>query len=498
MRKLVAAIQAHGARNPRAVALDSGRGRTVLYAGLADQLRKLSQRLDRSGCRVLGLHADNSIDWVLLDLAAAVSGIPVVPLPTFFTEAQLGHVVVLAGIDAIATDQAEGWLERGFSTDGELGPSHRLLRAPGAPCRELGRTGKITFTSGTTGTPKGVCLSNAHLEVVASGLAAATQSLTSDSHVCCLPLSILLENIAGVWRALYAGSQVVVPQLAEVGVRGAVEFDPTHCWASLRQHRASSAIVVPEILKALVAKATEPVDTLRFVGVGGAHVGAALLREAEEARIPAFEGYGLSELGSVVALNTPGNARAGSCGRVLPHLSARIADDSEIVVTGPHHLGYLTHEGLEMSAADEFRTGDLGELDADGFLSVTGRLRNVLITSLGRNVSPEWIEGELSAHPAVARALVYGDGARRPSAVLVMPGLQEGIGAFVERTNQKLPDYAQIEGCIVSRNASLLDDLGDSATGVVDRLSASKGLAAHFTQLLQNPERETWAFTVSS
>jgi len=141
-------------------------------------------------------------------------------------------------------------------------------------------------------------------------------------------------------------------------------------------------------------------ESLRFVAVGGAPAPEALVEAAWALGIPVFEGYGLSECCSVVALNRPGARKNGSVGRALPGLKMSI-DQQEIIVEGPSVMdGYLG--GTD--AGRVWRTGDLGAIDADGYLTVHGRKDNLLVTAAGRNVSPEWIETLLLSDRASASA----------------------------------------------------------------------------------------------
>jgi acyl-CoA synthetase (AMP-forming)/AMP-acid ligase II len=261
-----------------------------------------------------------------------------------------------------------------------------------------------------------------------------------------LPLPVLLENIAGVHAPMLAGATCCVPPLAEVGVGGATSFDPFACLAAIERWQAQSVILLPQMMVALTAalEAGAPRPTqLRFAAVGGAKVAPALIERARAAGLPVYEGYGLSECASVVSLNVPGANRAGSVGRPLAHVGVRI-DDGEILVARSGFLGYL---GAETSDGDWLRTGDLGWLDVDGFLHVDGRRKNLLITSFGRNVAPEWPEAELAAATAIAQAAVFGEARPRLSAVIV-PRTQAvadaAIEAAVGAANRRLPDYAQV------------------------------------------------------
>ena len=389
---------------------------------------------------VLGLLADNGPDWVAVDLDAEAAGIALVPLPPFFTPAQLAHAVASTGMDALYCTSESTARALGFHRKNKLPWYSR--EAPPVPLPP--GTAKITFTSGTTGAPKGVCLSAAAQRAVARSLAQAMRSLGIERHLCLLPLAVLLENVAGVYAPLAAGAQWIAPPLAEVGMSGATGFDARACLAAIVRHQAHSVILLPQMLLSLVnALEKEPRSLpLRFVAVGGARVAPALIERARALGLPVYEGYGLSECASVAALNTPQGDRPGSVGRALPHLGVRIAGDGEIVVSGSGFLGYVGQAFTD----NEFFTGDLGSLDADGFLHVAGRRKHMLITSFGRNVAPEWPEAELLAGGALAQAAVFGEGRPQLCAVLVpAPAASDAaIAAQVGAANARLPYYARI------------------------------------------------------
>ena len=399
---------------------------SVLRAGELDaRVRRLAGALAaaRPRPRVVGLIADNGPDWVVADLAAQKAGVVLVPLPAFFTVAQRAHAVHASGMDGLLGEPEPGFEFRG-TLDGL--PWWRRAAAPA----DLPRgASKITFTSGTTGTPKGVPLRSAQQWAVARALAQATRPLRLRRHLCLLPLPVLLENVGGVYAPLAAGMEFCVPPLAEVGMHGSSGFDPAACLAAIERWQADSVILLPQMLAALCAAlehgARAP-SSLAFAAVGGAKVSTALLERSRALGLPVYEGYGLSECASVLALNLPGADRPGSVGRPLPHAAVRI-------VNGEIHVKDLP-------------TGDLGRLDGDGFLYIEGRRKHVLITSFGRNVSPEWPEAELLAGRAIAQAAVFGEARPRLCALIVpAPGAAESaVEAQVRAANARLPDYAQV------------------------------------------------------
>ena len=277
-----------------------GAGTSLSAAALEARVQQLAAALDRARPRVLGLIADNGIDWVVADLAAERAQVPLVPLPAFFTLGQLQHAASATGMDALLCEAPGVAHALGFVPGGNL-PGTALpwfRRTAATPVALPAGTSKITFTSGTTGTPKGVCLSAAQQRAVAASLVAATQGVGIARHLSLLPLAVLLENIAGVYAPLAAGATCCVPSLGTVGVGGSTGFDPRVALAAIEHWQADSVILLPQMLSALTAviEAGAPRPTrLRFAAVGGAKVSPALIERARAAGIPAYEGYGLSE-----------------------------------------------------------------------------------------------------------------------------------------------------------------------------------------------------------
>jgi long-subunit acyl-CoA synthetase (AMP-forming) len=244
-------------------------------------------------------------------------------------------------------------------------------------------------------------------------------------------------------------------------------------------------ILVPELLKVwtlyLLATKQRAPGSLRFVAVGGAHVDPALIMQARQAGIPAYEGYGLTECGSVVSLNRPGDEGTG-VGRVLPHVHLRL-DHGEVHLQTSAFLGYTASPALPAPAEHEFATGDLGELDAHGHLHLMGRSKNLLISSFGRNISPEWVESVLLAQSAILQAVVLGDARPWLAAVIVpMPGVtQAQVDAAITHANAQLPDYARIQRRLISAPMTLANGL---ATG--NGRPMRSAIARHFAQAIDS------------
>lgn len=459
------AIAQYAVKSPNKIALQGRLTESLTYAELVVAIELATYRLNNAAAKVLGLAMDNSPAWAIADLAAMELNLPVVPLPYFFSAEQTIHAIDDAGINVVLSDQpilfkqvldAHGkkiLLEKQYLIEDKIITQFTL-----APPKSgiTNWTAKITYTSGTTGKPKGVCLDPSTLNQVALSLLDATRAKPTDRHLSILPLSTLLENIAGLYVPLLAGATTILLPSAQVGLSGATGLNIATMMEALTASRATTTVLTPELLNALVsaieAGYTKP-PYLRFVAVGGASVSPQLLNRAVAIGLPVYEGYGLSECASVVALNTPHSNKIGSVGKPLPHANIKFAEDGEILVRGARLLGYVG-DVSSAQTAQFFPTGDIGHLDEDGYLYITARKKNQFITSFGRNVAPEWVERELTMSPFIMQAAVFGE-AKPWNVAIIVPAknaIPADIDIAIEKINQSLPDYARVSQWI-SANA---------------------------------------------
>lgn len=475
------AIAYNARQQPGQVALQgaetSNTGQSLTYAELQTTINHQAQAW-RALCAnkhtVMAVAVENHPAWVVLDLAALECQIPLVPLPFFFSPTQWLHAMHNAGVSVLVTDHPELFepLLAGnianlsqFTLAGKT-LTQITLHLTNTANLPVG-TAKITYTSGTTGNPKGVCLSVDNMLNVANSIAQATKLSSKDVHLSVLPLATLLENVAGVYASLLAGATCVLLPSSEVGLSGATGLDIKKLLATLKQTQASTAIFTPELLHALVlcveAGAILPGD-LRFLAVGGASVSPSLLKRAQRLSIPVYEGYGLSECASVVALNVPFINKIGSVGKVLPHVKVGFTDEHEIIVTGNAFLGYVDQQ---QPPQNSIATGDIGYLDEDDYLIISGRKKNIFITSFGRNVSPEWVERELKMSPYIAQAALYGE-ARPWNVAVIVPRANvtaEKIENAMHAINDQLPDYARITRWIIANKPFTLSNQQITSNG---------------------------------
>ncbi len=337
----------------------------------------------------------------------------------------------------------------------------------------------IIYTSGTTGRPKGVMLSHTNMLANTEDAAAAIPLGEEDLLLSFLPLSHGFERTGGLYTSLRAGGTIAygggiasltddlaavrptilccVPRVLErvyrhlLGERENAPFVKRKIlsWAleigrsvgRVRTANVTGTASPPFPLSLqygladrLVFRALRTAlgGRIRFLVSGGAPLNADLARFFYGAGIPVYEGYGLTEAGPVVSCNTPDRNRLGSVGTPLPQVAVRIADDGEVCVRGPNVMaGYYNRPEDTAAALDAegwLHTGDIGTIDAQGFLTITDRKKDLLITSQGENVAPQPVEGRFRQEPLIEEACLIGD--QRPYlTILLVPDR-----AFVEIT----------------------------------------------------------------
>ena len=417
-------------------AIVSAAGR-ISYAELIERVRGHAQWATRLPSRV-GLLLSKGPDYIIADLALTFAGKELVPLPDFFSDMQITHIIESTQLTAIVADA------RNFTRAMRFGIDVQALAADAlsshAPTLDAGR---IIFTSGTTGTPKGVRLKGSQLLASVGALADATGATSTDRYLSVLPNALLLEQIAGTYLPLSVGAVICIETggAAQQGDFGAALA------RTAERTKATATVLVPEVLEAwlkeLQVSGLRAPQSLRLVAVGGAPVSRTFAEAAWEQGLPVYEGYGLSECTSVVALNRPENRRPGTVGKPLPNVHLTIEDD-EIVVGGPTvmdgYVGGPFHQGV-------WHTGDLGRFDEEGFLIVSGRKDNVIVTAEGRNINPEWVEDVFTSDPRVKRCVIVEH--ERELVALVVPhesSLCSNVPAILDLVRyaaRGLPEYAK-------------------------------------------------------
>jgi acyl-CoA synthetase (AMP-forming)/AMP-acid ligase II/pyrroloquinoline quinone (PQQ) biosynthesis protein C len=424
MTALGDALRHNAQTRPADIAIDGGNGGSLSWAEMRQRVEHAvasftAQFGDMK--RPVATAFDNGLNAVVADLALIEGGLVAIPLPGFFTPEQRVHALTTSGALAILSGSGEFVIERHEYDAVAIDPE----------------TAKISFTSGSTGTPKGICLSAHHMIAVARAVVNAVGESHAGRHLALLPPAILLENIAGLYATILAGGTYVALPPGELGLANPFRPDFVAMAQAIAAHRVTSLILVPEYLSGLVAVMEamgKRFPLLTLVAVGGARVSPALLERARALGLPVRQGYGLTECGSVVALESGDELERGSVGKSLGLNMISLAPDGEIQIEGQLCLGALS----------PLPTGDIGRIDAHGNLWIEGRKSNLIITAHGRNISPEWVESALLAQSGIAQAMVYGEAQSSLSALIVPSSLDADLAQAVAAANVSLPEYAQV------------------------------------------------------
>jgi long-chain acyl-CoA synthetase len=417
--------------------------------------------------KTIGLAIDNSIDWLIFDLLAHQDNLIVIPIPAFFSQNQLEHLFSVVKIDLLVTNDMRLPENFGFTFKAELAPNILLSIIQHDHIINESGYQKITFTSGTTGNPKGVCLSTKYQFEVAYDLAEILQDIGIKKHLSVLPFSILLENVAGTYTSILLEGENYILPLAAVGFNG-VHFNPAILVEAIQKYKIESMILLPQMLTELIHFLHETKMTLaslKFIAVGGAKTPVELIEEAKNIGLPVYEGYGLSECASVVSVNTPHQEHIGSVGKILNNRQIRVIDN-EIEVYLNEGLQYLNQD---FQNPDWYPTGDIGYIE-DGFLFINGRKKNILITSYGRNISPEWPESILLSNKKIKQAMVTCiDEPFLTALIFADEENYQAIEADIEKVNNMLPEYARIESVYFMSTPFSLNNGMMTANGRIKR-----------------------------
>jgi long-chain acyl-CoA synthetase len=407
----------------------------------------------RPGDRV-GLLSENRPEWLIADIAILSAGAADVPLHAPLAPNQVAYQLAHSGArGVIVSGQAQAekvlgvlgqlpdleWLVafepigaeepvRTFSWDGLKHHGGRSDALPEVRRREaaltVGDLATIIYTSGTTGNPKGVMLTHGNLLENAKTTAVISESSPDDVVLSWLPYSHIYARTVDHYVTAYAGSTLCLAESVDNLIAILAEVEPTHMASVPRFYEkvwASVEALAPEQRATRLRRIFGP--RARHLSSGGAPLPKHIAHGFHEAGMPIMEGYGLTESSPVISFNRSDALRVGSVGRPIPGVEVRIEEDGEILTRGPHVMkGYWKNPEATREVIDVngwLHTGDVGVLDQDGFLSITDRKKDLIITSGGKNIAPAELERLLVSDPYIDQAVVYGDRKPFPSALIV-------------------------------------------------------------------------------
>jgi long-chain acyl-CoA synthetase len=306
----------------------------------------------------------------------------------------------------------------------------------------------MVYTSGTTGAPKGACLSHRYIINSVESLRQTIPIYDTDVSFSYLPFCHVAERISGLYNRLYAGaSAYFVDDLARLG-EYMLDVKPT-VFASLpRFFEKIHARAVADNFEATRVKDYFG-GRIRLATSGGAPLPLEVAEFFAAAGLPILQAYGLTE-NVCVAFNRPDNYKFGTVGPPMPGCEVRIAADKEILVRSEMMFsGYYKAPEETAKVFDDgwLLTGDLGEMDEDGFLKIIGRKKELIVTSTGKKVAPALLENTLKEHHVVSQAMVYGEGRSYLVALITLNGVatREAVQAIVDDVNRRVSSTESIK-----------------------------------------------------
>ena len=479
----------------------------ITYGGLRQQVQAVAQQLAAAGVgrgdRV-ATSLSNGLPVIVSFLAAGIAGTAAPLNPAykedefrFFLDDTAAKVLILPpdgadearraaidrGVPILTIDMdAAGTvsLSRSASLSGE-----RLDRKPVTP-PTIDDVALVLHTSGSTGRPKRVPLTHANLSISAQNVAASYALTKGDVSLCVMPLFHVHGLVASTLATLASGGTVVVP----------AKFSPLSFWRTARDHGVTWYSAVPTLHQLLLARAGDPSDPsrrpagtekLRFIRSCSASLPPAVMHALEAAfGAPVLEAYGMTEAAHQMASNPlpPSERKPGSVG---PGTDVRISimdkagnhllvgEAGEVVIQGPNVItGYENNPEANASSFVDgwFRTGDQGVLDANGYLTLVARIKE-LINRGGEKISPREIDEVLLTHPAIAEAVCFGVphgtwGEEVEAAVVLREGETATSADLIAFCKERLADYKR------PKQIHITQTIPRTATGKIQRGAVAK------------------------
>jgi len=540
-------------KQPQAVYLKQPFGDTwknYTWAEVGNQARRIAhylQSLNLPEKSNIGIISKNCAHWLINDLAIMMSGHASAPFYPNLTAPQLKQVLEHSDCKVLFVGKLDNWdiMKEGIPEDvtvityphyegnakvtderfilwDDLLKSHEPLANPHQPVLDELMT--VIYTSGTTGTPKGVMHNyySASVAVEYGGAENLELKGPEDRFFSYLPLCHIAERVAIEVGSLYSGGTVFFAESLDTFVKNLQEARPTLFFAvpriwtkfqmgvleKLPQKKLDKLLKLP-IISGMVKKKIKKglgLDAVRVAITGAAPMPEATHLWYQKIGLPLQEAYGMTENAAACSVMRRNHIKLGTVGQIYQHAEARIDLDTEEILMRSDVImkGYYKNPELTAQAVDKdgwLHTGDMGELDSEGFLKITGRVKDLFKTAKGEYVAPGPIEWEFAVNNYIEQICVLGSGLAQPIALLVLSELgqkadkmdvTDSLQNLLEKINKKQINYQRVRKVIITRDSWTIENGLLTPTMKIKRNEMEKKYADKLNDWYEKEEVIIW------